>query len=425
MWFNKKDLTIKPIINIDNLYGYVLPHAGTTYSGQIISHTLRFRPKPPKQIKKIIILYYPASDTPDININTLDGTTLSYYHEYYVPWKSIDYIFSNNKYSNNKYSTSNSNNILYEGYNIKDIDTKKLDINTIIKSFNLDDTLIVVSSDFSHFLPFNEARELENKAAHSLMFREFNNSPYINIVDDVKTYEILYKVIPNQLQLQWIGRTRSLGKSGVGYLSFLLRDNKIPQVSVSNTNNTNNTKLPDGIFITAFDKKMNARECLGNWYDTSNSNSWTLKNETELKNKVINLAQTTSRLSGGSNIEIPISNYTVTYLYKDTTHNFIRGYHGILHNAFYLPEVFLENTYNNGKWIKPTDTMWLTGTTFNLEETFSQLNIKAGITKRNTKRKTQIQKIQTKKTQTKSITNNSTNYTLYSSNVIHYKINTN
>ena len=145
-----------------------------------------------------------------------------------------------------------------------------------------------------------------------------------------------------------------------------------------------------------------------------------LVNETELKNKVINLAQTTSRLSGGSNIEIPVSNYTVTYLYKDTTHNFTRGYHGILHNAFYLPEVFLENTYNNGKWIKPTDTMWQTGTTFKLAETFSQLNIKAGITKRNTKRK-----IHTKKTQTKSITNNTTNYILYSSNVIHYKINTN
>mgnify|MGYP000167659208 CR=1 FL=1 len=44
MWFNKKDLTIKPIIKIDDLHGYVLPHAGTTYTGQILSHTLRFRP---------------------------------------------------------------------------------------------------------------------------------------------------------------------------------------------------------------------------------------------------------------------------------------------------------------------------------------------------------------------------------------------
>ena len=419
MWFNKKDLTIKPIININNLYGYVLPHAGTSYTGQIISHTLRFRPT--KTINKIIILYYPASDTPDINIDTPDGTTLSYYHEYYVPWKSIDYIFSNNKYN-----TPNSNNILYEGYNIKYIDTKELKIDTIIKSFNLDGTLIVVSSDFSHFLPFNEARELENKAAHSLMFRELTNSPYINIVDDVKTYEILYrilyKIIPEKLQLQWIGRTRSPGKSGVGYLSFLLRDTKIPQVSVS-MSVSNNTNLPDGIFITAFDKNMNSRECLGNWYANNSSNRWSLENENELKNKVIKLAQTTSRLTGGSNIEIPISNYTVTYLYEDknksTMHNFIRGYHGILHNAFYLPEVFLENTFNNGTWIKDTDTMWQSGTTFNLADTFRQLNIKAGIS-RQKKKKTKM--FQNASIKSKKNTNNSTKYKLYSSNVIHYKI---
>ena len=129
MWFNKKDLTIKPIININNLYGYVLPHAGTSYTGQIISHTLRFRPT--KTINKIIILYYPASDTPDINIYTRDGTTLSYYHEYYVPWKSLDYIFSNNKYN-----TPNTNNIIYEGYNIKDIYTTELKIDTIIKYYS-------------------------------------------------------------------------------------------------------------------------------------------------------------------------------------------------------------------------------------------------------------------------------------------------
>ena len=100
MWFNKKDLTIKPIIKIDDLHGYVLPHAGTTYTGQILSHTLRFRPT--KNIKKIIILYYPSEDIPDINIENI-----YYFHEYYVPWKSIEYIF-------------NDNTILYEGYNIKD-----------------------------------------------------------------------------------------------------------------------------------------------------------------------------------------------------------------------------------------------------------------------------------------------------------------
>ena len=63
MWFDKKDLTIKPIIKVDNLHGYVLPHAGTSYTGEIISHTLRFRPT--KKIKRVIILYYPSTETPD------------------------------------------------------------------------------------------------------------------------------------------------------------------------------------------------------------------------------------------------------------------------------------------------------------------------------------------------------------------------
>ena len=88
MWFDKKDLTIKPIISSDDIHGYVLPHAGTSYTGEIISHTLRFRPT--KKITKVIILYYPSTEIPDIDINDSNGNTLSYYHEYYVPWKSID-----------------------------------------------------------------------------------------------------------------------------------------------------------------------------------------------------------------------------------------------------------------------------------------------------------------------------------------------
>ena len=400
MWFNKKDLTIKPIINIKDLHGYVLPHAGTAYTGKIISDTLRFRPC--KKIKKIIILYYPSSKNPNIT-----EYNMTYYHEYYVPWKCLDYILGNNT-------------IIYEGYNITDIFTKKIDINIIKQSFNLDDTLIVVSSDFSHFLDFNEAIELENKAAHALMFRELQDSAYIKIVDDVKTYKVLYEIIPNRLNLQWIGRSRSPGEKGVGYLSFLLREKNLPNTLIPKL-------LPDGMFVTAFDENMNARECLGNWFsNNNNSNSksksknvssiWNINTEKELINKVINLARTTSRLTGGQYLNTPVSNYTVTYLYKekDTSHNFIRGYHGILYNAFYLPEVFLENTFNNGRWIKDTDTTWISGYNFNLSETFSKLNIKAGVS-----RSTRNTKTLTKKRQTQTQNNN---YTIYRSDVIHYKI---
>ena len=390
MWFNKKDLTINPIIKVDDLYGYVLPHAGTLYTGEIISHTLRFRST--NKIKKIIILYYPASKTPDII--DIEDSSISYYHEYYVPWKSIDYIF-------------NDKTIKYEGYNINDLDT--LYINTIKKSLNINDTLIVISSDFSHFLDFDKAIELENKAAHSLMFRELTKSSYINIVDDVKTYRIFYKIIPKNLQLQWIGRSRSVGKKGVGYLSFLLRKNKIPDKNINPI-----SILPDGIFVTAFDKNMNTRECIGNWYDNYNSsNTWSLESETNLISKVIKLAQATSRLTGGKYLEIPISNYTVTYLYNDTKNNFIRGYHGIIHNAFYLPEVFLENTFNNGHWITEYDTQWESGNIFNLDETFNKLNIKAGIKLNN-----KLNSPNSKKTKKNALEN----YKLYSSSVIHYKI---
>ena len=79
MWFDSKDIIQHNIIKVEDLHGYVLPHAGTEYTGNIISHTLRFRPT--KLFTKIIILYYPASATFDVEDN--------YFHEYYVPLKKI------------------------------------------------------------------------------------------------------------------------------------------------------------------------------------------------------------------------------------------------------------------------------------------------------------------------------------------------
>ena len=45
MWFNKNDIVISKSITLDDIHGYVLPHAGTKHTGEIISHTLRFKPK--------------------------------------------------------------------------------------------------------------------------------------------------------------------------------------------------------------------------------------------------------------------------------------------------------------------------------------------------------------------------------------------
>ena len=54
MWFDSSNLKIHPPIDVYDLNGYVLPHAGTLYTGNIISHTLRFRPM--KHIKYIDLL---------------------------------------------------------------------------------------------------------------------------------------------------------------------------------------------------------------------------------------------------------------------------------------------------------------------------------------------------------------------------------
>ena len=175
---------------------------------------------------------------------------------------------------------------------------------------------------------------------------------------------MLHKLL-KKINLQWIGRTRSPKSSnteGVGYLSFLLRSQPKPKPKVNK---------PYGLFVTAYDENMNQRECLGEY-------EWSKIIEKELIEKVITKAKTTSRLTGGKNLNIPVKYYTITYLYKSTLSRFIRGYHAVLKNALYLPGVFLENTFDNGKWIKSSDTSWPQEYNFDKNETNTKLNIKAG-----------------------------------------------
>ena len=120
---------------------------------------------------------------------------------------------------------------------------------------------------------------------------------------------------------------------------------------------------------------MNARECLGEWF--SNNKQWTQPIETKLIKKVIHLGNKSSRLTGGQRTHLSVKYYTVTYLYQDHK-QFIRGYHGIKYNAFYLPEVLLEHTFSNGSWIKDSDTEWKEGT-FRLKETLDSLTKKSGL----------------------------------------------
>ena len=352
MWFTKRDLTFHPIIVDPNIRGYVLPHAGTKHTGKIISHTLRFKPK--FKFTKVVILYYPVSDKPNVQGK--------FYHEYYVPMKSIKYFIEHRW---------NMKKIRYIGINVKD---------TKINTPDISNTLVIVSADFSHYLPLQQAISLENKAAHSMMYQNFFRTKYNSIIDNVISFKYLKHITPSDWYLQWIGRSRSLGERGVGYLSFLIKqENKLDS--------------PDGIFVTCYDNDMNARECLGEWFFKRN---WTQSIENNLVKKVILEGTQTSRLTGGQNKHIPINYYSITYLYEDKR-NMIRGYHGVKTNAFYLPEVLLEHTYPNGTWIQKEDQEWKEGR-FQIKETIQKLGVKAGVH------------------------SNSQTYTLYRSEVRHYKI---
>jgi hypothetical protein len=369
MWFQSHYIKSRKSIIIDDLRGYVLPHAGTKHTGQILSHTLRFKPK--KRFTNIIIFYYPAMHSPNISNK--------YYHEYYVPWKVMHY------YINKIWKLSQ--HITFYGFNVRDQYKDPIHMRQDLSQFSIDDTLIVLSADFTHYLPMNQAIEIENCSAHSIMHR-YLKPACCNHIDDSSTFSALYKFIPKDWMFQWIGRSRSEGTKAVGYLSFLIREIPNPRESP-----------PDSIFITAYDKSMRQRECLGEYFDKSNP--WSLRREKTLKNRVVRLGQTVSRLTNGHNKHIKITHYTITYLYKDHKHSFIRGWHGIKYNALYLPSVFLENTYENGKWITPTDSSWspniTANTRFNLNETLTKLINKANRDSART-------------------------YELYSSAVLHHKI---
>jgi hypothetical protein len=362
MWFNSRHLKHLPVKSLNGLHGYVLPHAGTSYTGHILNHTLRFRPT--KKFTNILIIYSPSHEKENVKYKSKH-----YYHEFFVVFKTLQYFF--------KGFSLHSNNKKIIGYNVRD--TSSL---PTITHLNKDNTLYVVSADFSHHLPLQIAIEKENCAAHSIMHRYFTLE-CSKVIDNVNSFKALYNIVPPDISsLQWVGRTRSPGRDGVGYLSFLIRER--PTYGELK----HSYRKPDGFFVTAYDNQMRQRECLGN------THMWNVKKERDMIKDVIHKANTTSRLTGGKYIGIPITHYTVTYLFKDfgkhrnrtrklshiTTHGakkFIRGWHAIMKNALYLPDVFLEHTFNNGVWIKPYDTEWPQDNVFKLKDTLKQLSIKS------------------------------------------------
>ena len=366
MWFHHSHIKIqKPLIPIEDLHGYVLPHAGTEHSGSVLSHTLRFIPR--KHFSNILIVYYPASVSENV-----EGKM---YHEEYVVQETLKHVITD--VWKLKYP------VAFQGFNVRDGKDPP--------AFNARDTLLVVSADFSHHLSMQDAISLENCAANAIMHKQLQQhisiDNCIKVMDHVESFKQMYKYLPHGV-LQWVGRSRSKGLKGVGYLSFLIRSRPQPSYNP-----------PDGMFVTAYDETMQQRECLGQWYNSLNK--WSKPLEKNFVKSVLDKARTTSRLTGGENITVPVKFYTITYLYKTPRTKFIRGYHGIKSSAFYLPTVFLEHTYENGTWIKPSDKHWIQKKGFSLRDTLKKLQQKAN---KHTRRKKQ-------------------SYSLYTSTVTHHKLN--
>jgi hypothetical protein len=373
-WFRASDIlpyfnsSAYKIIPLHDLHGYVLPHAATQYTGRIIAHTLRF--KPTKKFSQVYILFYPANH----------GDTAKTAHEYEVPYKSCLAVFKN-------IWGIDTSSIKFIPYNIADTYTSTSQLSQLTPA-EYKKSLVIVSADFSHFMDLQSAYKAENCAANTLVHNASPPPKCIDVVDHRASFERLYSFLPNSESmrpvLQWVGRTRSPGMKGVGYLSFLLRDEHVV--------GGGGGALPDGMFVTCYDENMTARECLGKWFDTQTISGkktnigWTKRAENELIDDVVKKGHESSRLTSGreSDKNIPIRYCAITYLYRDTKtrpEDFIRGWHGLLTSAFYLPEVFLEHTFDNGEWIDESDVLWPQDYDFKLDETFASLDEKAGAPK--------------------------------------------
>ena len=394
-WFNSVDLLSSrdhksQTIVLDDIYGYVLPHAGTKYTGKIIQHTLRFRPRNIEKTKRVYIYYYPANQTPDIMLSVDENDTAisddrviisslsmktECHHELYVPFRSILHYFRSwgvNIDSIKFIPVNIRNKVTSKGNQTPRQKQAQYSANTRRYRRLTNGDFYIISADFSHHKPFQYAISNENKAAHAIVTNSLlHPRDYINEIDDVRTFRAFTKIHTN-LSFQWIGRTRSPGENAVGYLSFLIR----PVFNPSNNKNS-----IDGIFVTCYDSQMNARECLGEWFSIINGYSWSLERENKFIEKVKNKAQNESRLTGGRGTNLPITRCVVTYLFKEHKQQpFIRGWHSIQTSAIYLPDVLLEHAKEDGSWITDSDTMWNNNNNnvFDLTETLEELKRKAG-----------------------------------------------
>ena len=349
-WVNYSYLTRLPTIEIEGLAGYVLPHAGTKHSGELMSNILRFQ-NPAWTSSKVdplnVRIIYSRSISSEDPLNCNETSTQGIIHEFCVPKQSLVYLLPN--------------------FNIN--------VNT---SFS-DPDILVLSADFSHYEPFQIALKKESKAATAILFDKYDH-PVMDVVDTKEVFKEAYNKWISKKNKEyvwnWVGRSRSKGTHAVGYLGFLLLPRTPP-------------KSVHGFFITAYDSNFNHLECLGKFYDSkpvsSRPGTSVQDDVAELKTKVQLLAPK-SRLH--PDLKGSVASYmSCTYLTREPRHTvFIPGFHGIRTEAFYLSNVILEHYHASGTKILPTDTEYIRGlpSDFDLHEVSENLALKAHSTNSST-----------------------------------------
>ena len=320
MWFNRNDLMRRPRIPTDGMCGISIPHAGTAHCGAALSHALRFVPT--KMPSEVTLVYEPATDAPDAveeRPPEVHVPTKHAYHEVIVPLRAMLWLWPEMTVA--KWSFVNARARKSRGAAHR-------------HSFT------IVSCDWSHKLPLQQAVYLENRAVKSLLFDNLHSDAARVAIDSPGAFQ----QTPVGAHWEWIGRSFSSGANPVGFMSLILRKRRPVQRAY-------------GYFVTAYDDAYRARECLG---EMGNPSVATLR---ELTQRVIRLASQQAPRLDRSLEASPVRHVLVTELHHTSPgERFVRGLHSASAcGATYISTVFLEHVMENGTWIAPTQTRW-TGT---------------------------------------------------------------
>ena len=339
-------------VSVNDMHGISLPHASTTVPAcaRVINHTLRFTP-PNERLKQILVLYVPASIDEFDALNDMENLPKAWhasvlphaYHEALVPMLSIMHHWPQTKKSE---------------WRLVNVQRQRVPA-------HMRAAFVVVSADWTHFLPLQRALKIENAAAVALQQGKLSHPAFTGAVDAAIAFREVRRLHRARYVWQWVGRGHSdpdeSRGGGVGYLSFILREK--PQLDYVLRNAV-------GFFVTAYDSAFKARECLGEY--------------TVSQKALQQLIQDVVRKASGSHPRLQPNNpnfsnvpyITITPLYN-ARGKFIRGWHAVRAcGSLYLKDVFLEHTYPNGTWISPNDQNWKNSGAWSMQPTLSKLKNK-------------------------------------------------